>query len=1160
MRFSSLIKNNKLLFLGIIFLFFFLSLFGQVSAACDPDNYDCSSCDSPFLGGPWWNWAFNSWEAMNYCSAYDEMMGYPSVLNDTMCSNYYGYLPANGVGECVDFYIPNFGSVSCSGFDRYGGPVTGGDACVCNGGFSGWSPMPCGMVGFDPAWVYNFADPFFASGSGGGGGGDEGPADITTGLVAHYYMDDTDGTTVADTEGNDGTGTYTPSDGIVGGALSFNGSSEWITLGAPEAFDLGTGDFSFAFWMKAPTNGYAGLIGNRVSSINDNFINITTPNNGYITLETASTYNSPLISNGPLTDDAWHHVVIVRDAGTLNMYVDGVLQASTITGNTDNIYSSTANMRLGQYYTDLNDYPYNGLMDDVRVYNRGLSSTDVEDLYGSGPATICDATCSALREGLVGYWPFDFSTNDQSASNITTTNYGGVIGSENGKVNNGIFLSSGSYIDGGNPPEVNFSAVPFSVAAWVKTSSNSFVVDKGNSGANKNYDLMYDGGTGNIMFLWYNGWYNNMGAFYSGGLESPADWHYIVGTWDGTYAKVYADGVLKQTSEDLTNYQPASFSENLFFGARRGSYNDYYLNGNLDEVAIWDRMLEPEEVLDLYNEGNGRSLAGDAVLENSCEATGGTITEVGDYKIHTFTADGTFTVSSDSCNVETLVVAGGGGGGSDWAGGGGAGGLIHSTEAVSSGEYPVVVGAGGPPISNGDDSFFGDFLAKGGGAGANGGGGAGANGGSGGGGAGSNGDPSGGLEIQTVTGYGVGYNGGRGINDVSPWPNAGGGGAGAEGGNGVIGSAGGGGAGGAGLEFDISGALTYYAGGGGGGDYYGNPGLGGSGVGGNGGANGEIAGNGAPNTGSGGGGGGGGGSTGGSGGSGVVIIRYSTTGVVSGCMDPLANNYNELATVDDESCAYSILVVGKTGTQITTAMATSTDQDMGGAFSLLTGGDLTVDSIKIKQIGSFPDADIENIRLYYKQQNTCSATKPADADEFDTIDVLDENGEATSTGSLSLTAASTTCLYIVYDLTGTPGTSTLGRSIDFEITNPQTDILVTGGTVSTTDKVNIAGLTIITNNDVLSLLSLHMRDETKNPTLFYLQNNAVWKQEGANNPIRLTNPNLQVHNLVLTDMGGGFVRIEITISNMDPGQEGTFLNVTRTLKTTAGVRAWDGTN
>src|SRR5210317_2383366 len=64
-------------------------------------------------------------------------------------------------------------------------------------------------------------------------------------------------------------------------------------------------------------------------------------------------------------------------------------------------------------------------------------------------------------------------------------------------------------------------------------------------------------------------------------------------------------------------------------------------------------------------------------------ATGGTITCCGDYKIHTFTGPGTFTVCSvgnpaGSDTIQTLIVAGGGGGSADQGGGGGGGGYIET--------------------------------------------------------------------------------------------------------------------------------------------------------------------------------------------------------------------------------------------------------------------------------------------------------------------------------------------------------------------------------------------------------------------------------------------------------------------------------------------------
>ena len=238
-----------------------------------------------------------------------------------------------------------------------------------------------------------------------------------------------------------------------------------------------------------------------------------------------------------------------------------------------------------------------------------------------------------------------------------------------------------------------------------------------------------------------------------------------------------------------------------------------------------------------------------------CSATGGTITEAGGYRIHTFTANGTFNVTG-SCNAEVLVVAGGGGGGSGFGGGGGGGGLIYNAAYSASGAIAVTVGTGGGTNTNGANSVFGSLTAIGGGAG----GGApswnaaeaGHSGGSGGG---------GGAQYYT------GYSGGSGTSgqgnaggasraySSSSYASAGGGGAGAVGGAPGASAAG---DGGIGLSFNVSGTPTYYAGGGGGYYYHENPVYGSIG---NNGA-GAIGGGGSPST---------------TGGTGIVIVKYSTT-------------------------------------------------------------------------------------------------------------------------------------------------------------------------------------------------------------------------------------------------------------------------------------------
>jgi hypothetical protein len=313
---------------------------------------------------------------------------------------------------------------------------------------------------------------------------------------------------------------------------------------------------------------------------------------------------------------------------------------------------------------------------------------------------------------------------------------------------------------------------------------------------------------------------------------------------------------------------------------------------------------------------------------------GNTVATSGDYKIHTFTGPGTFTVCSvgnplGSDTVDYLVVAAGGGGGTQGGGGGGAGGLRFSsctytappTSAprkgtalpVSAQAYPVTINGGGAgasgtpggaagPGTSGGTSVFSTITSTGGGGGGmsdytsgsptN------ALTGGSGGGRGKNNNGSGGAGNTPPVSPSQGNNGGATLSTP-----AGGTGSGGGGGAGAVGGCGSGpetgptqaqfnGNGGVGLEINITGSNTFYAGGGGGGsDVAPNPappnpvygGLGGNGGGGNGALMGGNSSNdgqaGTANTGGGGGGAelGGPGPTdndGGNGGSGIVIIRY----------------------------------------------------------------------------------------------------------------------------------------------------------------------------------------------------------------------------------------------------------------------------------------------
>lgn len=266
-------------------------------------------------------------------------------------------------------------------------------------------------------------------------------------------------------------------------------------------------------------------------------------------------------------------------------------------------------------------------------------------------------------------------------------------------------------------------------------------------------------------------------------------------------------------------------------------------------------------------------------------ATGGTVTQDGDYRVHTFYADDTLEVLRGRGSVDCLVIGGGGSGGAGRdAGGGGAGEYITTTlGSVCPGSYSIDLGEGGAAVrytsapgtygNNGSSTTGLDLTARGGGGGAcevseyvSG---DGLTGGSGGGGSGNgsgNGDIGyGGSPYDTETGYAGGY--GRHISGNYE----GGGGGGGAGGAGGNSTAKGTGVGGAGATSSITGSSVTRAGGGG---ATGNIACAGGSGGGGAGAKSSGATSGSANTGSGGGAIARDGSYSGAGGSGVFIIRY----------------------------------------------------------------------------------------------------------------------------------------------------------------------------------------------------------------------------------------------------------------------------------------------
>ena len=439
---------------------------------------------------------------------------------------------------------------------------------------------------------------------------------------------------------------------------------------------------------------------------------------------------------------------------------------------------------------------------------------------------------------------------------------------------------------------------------------------------------------------------NNQGTATNFGATGAVSWNTTIKTT--TFTAVAGEGYfINTTGGEVTVNLPAgtagavvgikdyagTFSTNKVTVAPNGS--DKIGGDNTTDGTLTTKGIA---VTFIFIDSTQGWLVTDSGLQNELPtasfitATGGTITTDGDYKVHTFTGPGTFTVcsvgnSAGSTEVSYLIVAGGAGGGGGnqvcgeyEGGGGGAGGVregktpqctytqsplactsgANNGIAVTAQSYPIVVGGGGafapppldttPGVAGTPSSAFSLTSTGGGGGGArntpSGTPSGGQPGGSGGGG--------GQADNPTQQGYvgagntppvspPQGFPGGAGnLNPNTPTASGGGGGGGAT----VIGGASPvpapdniGGAGGTGATTSITGSPVAY-GGGGGGSGYNCAGAAGTGGGGTGSTFPSVAGtSGTANTGGGGGGGGSGNNhptatPGGAGGSGVVIIRY----------------------------------------------------------------------------------------------------------------------------------------------------------------------------------------------------------------------------------------------------------------------------------------------
>jgi hypothetical protein len=208
----------------------------------------------------------------------------------------------------------------------------------------------------------------------------------STGLVAAYAFSEGSGTTTADATGKGHTGTLLGSAtfttaGKYGKGLSLNGSTAYVDLGNAADLQI-TGSMTWSAWIYATANpADDGQIIAKSNSAGWQFK--TSPDTGQQTFGVGVSPSSSSLtqrySNTVRQLSTWYHVAGVYDAAgaTLNIYVNGVLDNGVLRGTIPTSQYNNAGeqvvigRRTGGYYLQ-------GTIDELRLYNRALSQTEIQ--------------------------------------------------------------------------------------------------------------------------------------------------------------------------------------------------------------------------------------------------------------------------------------------------------------------------------------------------------------------------------------------------------------------------------------------------------------------------------------------------------------------------------------------------------------------------------------------------------------------------------------------------------------------------------------------------------------------------------------------------------------------------------------------------------------
>lgn len=322
-------------------------------------------------------------------------------------------------------------------------------------------------------------------------------------------------------------------------------------------------------------------------------------------------------TNMTVAGTGWRHVVYVVDPASTRqeVYIDAVSRASDTDAGAISYAGVGSDTFIGRHGDGGTTRYMNGKIDEVRIYSRALSASEVEQLYRSGVAKVGASTAdlqkgTTLESGLVGHWTFDGA--DFQASILDKTgngNDGYYIGDATssakavGKLGQAVDIRSTTHVRAGSGAVLD-NVAPITACAWVYARSLPSdyppIIDKTSTG--------FDGWTiflnndGNEGF----GFYTNLADGNDYDFSIPRNtWQHVCATWTGAEGGasigLFLNGV--NVTGSSQPYSGGGNSNDSAHNLKFGVSGPYTFDGRIDDVRVYNRILSDAEIRQIYNLG-----------------------------------------------------------------------------------------------------------------------------------------------------------------------------------------------------------------------------------------------------------------------------------------------------------------------------------------------------------------------------------------------------------------------------------------------------------------------------------------------------------------------------------------------------------------------------